>query len=309
MTAQAPESKKLFSFGQNLKRERLAIGFTVSDMADRCRVSRATYSDWEADIQTPSLRDFKAIVVSMRRMRFYPPTYTDRVYPDRVESEIASIVEDVLPVPMPTAIETQHMTFGQALLNEMQIEDVEHEVIADLCQVSTPAVRWWCSDVNAPILEHYNKLLGIFPRLHQAPRPPSKDMEKPNRGVSRMQLTHKLTIPSTLQNHEAVIINQGVQIRPISQPQEHNPFDEEIKQLIAVIRLTQKTTLTTLLIEHQHDLYQFVVNQTKGSGETPAEAKQDLIAKLRKPMMDEREALKLKLAELNQAIETTFKEP
>ncbi|XXX74125.1 helix-turn-helix transcriptional regulator [Sorangium sp. So ce134] len=70
-------------------------------------------------------------------------------------------------------------TFGQALTAARIDAGLSQDELGELMEVRQSSVCQWESGVINPIASHYEQLVGLFPALKFAPRPDSRDQEKP----------------------------------------------------------------------------------------------------------------------------------
>jgi len=72
--------------------------------------------------------------------------------------------------------------FGQALAVSRTADELSQQDVADLLGVTSQAVSAWETAANVPILEHYERLITLWPELDTV-RPSVQDIEKPSVGA------------------------------------------------------------------------------------------------------------------------------
>lgn len=103
--------------------------------------------------------------------------------PKTSEEEVMTLEEEVMRDVADMTAKGEE-TFGQALQRIRRQEGSDKETVAKLMDLTESAVTNWESGWNYPTLDHYNKLLVIFPELANAAQPPAlRDMLKPGRPV------------------------------------------------------------------------------------------------------------------------------
>jgi transcriptional regulator with XRE-family HTH domain len=275
-------------FSTRLRQEREKAGISTFEMARRCCADRADFEAWEDGTKVPTRLEFKRLIGSLRRMRFFPPDFTllrrDEVVPPATlmaaaglasageaayEPDPASAVEP-LPLP-PEQVADPPATFGVALRRERELEDVDQETVADILGVSGQAVSFWENEVNCPVKENFDKLLALFPRLRHAPEPDWRDIPVPVGGGGRPRLV-EAEDPATVGD----MLNQDLASVPRS------PLDFEGRMLAAarMLRALDPTGLDPRLhfSTNISGVWRCDAGHFRGSGRTPGDALTDAIA-------------------------------
>lgn len=173
------------SFGDVLKQEREAAGLSHYDLSCRVGVSKATVKSWETSEAFPDRFEMKKLVGSMRKLRHFIhllPTSTQH----QVESDMKASGDVIPPQLAPIAPPPpSFQTFGEALRHERLSEGLGQDELGELVGVTGQAVSAWENGVNDPITSHYDGLVLLLPALRQAPKPESRDIDKPNGGAGQ----------------------------------------------------------------------------------------------------------------------------
>ena len=161
------------SFGEHLRRERMARRVSHFEVGERCGVDKQVVQQWELDRAEPSRYELQRLVELFPAItRFLPPGAGFYAEPANLQNG-----------PPPEAPEPEPpKTFGAALAQLRLAEGMTQDELAELLGVTGQAISHWEIDRNAPVLVHYRALLDLFPDLALAPEPPVQDIEKPNGG-------------------------------------------------------------------------------------------------------------------------------
>lgn len=175
------------TFGQLIRTEREKQGLSHRDIAVRCGVDRATAKAWEDDQAVPDRFELKKLFGTCQRLRHYvhllPATLGAQATSDAVADQ-NPLPSQLAPIAPPAPAPPK--TFGEALRRARLHEGFTQEEVGELVDVSGQAVGAWETDKVAPIKEHLDRLLALFP-LENAPLPDSQDIPKPvgGRGADR----------------------------------------------------------------------------------------------------------------------------
>lgn len=181
------------TFGELLRQEREQAGLSHYDLSCRVGVDKATVRGWERGEAYPNRFEMKKLVGSMRKLRHFIhllPTTTQH----QVESDMREVGEVLPPQLAPiTPPPPSFTTFAEALRHERLSEGLGQDELGELVGVTGQAVSAWENDVSAPITLHYDALVNLFPKLGSAPKPESRDIDKPNGGAGKEKphVTHE----------------------------------------------------------------------------------------------------------------------
>ena len=182
------------TFGGMLKIERQKQGLSHRDIAVRCGVDRDTAREWEEDLAAPDRFELKKLFGTVQRLRHYvhllPGALIDHARED------ARAAEDPLPsqlAPVAPPSEPPPTSFREALRRARIREGLDQGDLADLVGVVSQAVSAWETGAASPVLDNFEKLVGLFPELGDFPPDNVRDIDKPagNRGGSSPHLTHE----------------------------------------------------------------------------------------------------------------------
>lgn len=168
------------SFGALIKEERERQGLSHRDISVRCAVDRETVKSWERDEMYPSRIELKKLFGLLQRLRHYVhllPTDIQNGVTADAKTSGAPLPEQLAPIAPP--IMSYPKTFGEALKRARLHEGLGQDELGEIVGVTGQAVSYWETETNVPILDHYNALLDLLPALHGAPKPVSRDIEKP----------------------------------------------------------------------------------------------------------------------------------
>lgn len=172
--ARLENGAKRDSFGEHLRRERMARVVSHFEVGQRCGVAKEVVKQWELDRAAPNRYELQKLLDLFPSLQRSVPPDWGGFY-----AETSHLVDG----PPPSAPEApEAKTFGEALARERLREGMTQDELAELLDVSGQAVSHWEIDRNAPVLAHYTALLDLFPDLALAPEPPTQDIDKPNGG-------------------------------------------------------------------------------------------------------------------------------
>jgi transcriptional regulator with XRE-family HTH domain len=150
-------------FAIRLRQERERAGLSTFELARRCCVHRVDVEQWEADAAVPTRLEFKRLIGSLRRLRFFPPDRAPRATEphEPPPSDLLAIAaaadaytsdpEPVEPLPLPEgATLDPPATFGEALRRERELEDVDQDTVGALIGVTGQAVSAWEGGISNP---------------------------------------------------------------------------------------------------------------------------------------------------------------
>jgi transcriptional regulator with XRE-family HTH domain len=161
------------SFGEHLRRERMARAVSHFEVGQRCGVAKEVVKQWELDRVEPRKYELQRLIELFPAItRFLPPGtgfYAEVQHLQNGPPEAAP------EAPAPT-------TFGEALAQLRLGEGMTQDELGDLLDVSGQAVSAWETGTNIPVRAHYAALLDLLPDLALAPEPPVQDIDKPNGG-------------------------------------------------------------------------------------------------------------------------------
>jgi len=186
MTLQARlEQLERLTFGDVLKREREAQGLSHHDVSCRVGVSKALVRAWEKGVNFPNRFEMKKLIGSMRSLSHYihllPQETVAAVVNDfrtaeeEFPKQLAAIVRDEPPPK----------TFGEALRRVRLSEGFGQDEVGELVGVTGQAVSAWESGNSNPVKDHYDKLVRLFSDLCVAPKPDTRDIDKPDGGAGK----------------------------------------------------------------------------------------------------------------------------
>jgi transcriptional regulator with XRE-family HTH domain len=128
--------------------------------------------------RTDEPRAIRNTIADLRRSGF--------VWADEPRTKRTSMVVEAVPRSRQNVLTTDHQhhgatpeTFAEALRRLREADGLDRGAVAGLLDVTQQAVEHWEYGNNAPIREHYVKLLDLFPELRLAPEPDTKDIPKP----------------------------------------------------------------------------------------------------------------------------------
>jgi transcriptional regulator with XRE-family HTH domain len=161
------------SFGEHLKRERMARRISHFEVGERCGVDKQVVQQWELDRATPSRYEVQRLVELFPAIQRFLPAgtgfYAEVVHLQNGPPEAA---------PAPEAPKT----FAEALAVLRLAEGMKQEELGEILGVSGQAVSAWETGTNVPVRAHYDALLDLLPDLALAPEPPVQNIDKPNGG-------------------------------------------------------------------------------------------------------------------------------
>lgn len=184
MSAIAP---RRMSFAELLRDERERQGLSHRDVARRCQVSKDDVRAWERGERMPERLEAIRLFGSFRQLRHYAHLVTPN---DPVDLNAFGDHGPAKQLPAPVAPPEPSVppTFGEALRRLRLREGLDQHEVGELLGVTGQAVSAWETDTNAPIEDHYTRLLDLLPDLRAAPSPDSRDIDKPGGGAGMSKL-------------------------------------------------------------------------------------------------------------------------
>lgn len=168
------------SFGALIKEERERQGLSHRDISVRCSVDRETVKSWERGESFPTRIELKKLFGSLQRLRHYVhllPTAVQHEATADAKASGAPLPEQLAPIA--SAVLPFPKTFGEALKRARLHEGLGQDELGEMISVTGQAVSYWETETNTPILDHYNALLDLLPALNAAPKPVTRDIDKP----------------------------------------------------------------------------------------------------------------------------------
>lgn len=333
MTTHTPETETpgASPFALRLRQEREKAGISLNEMARRCCTHWSDVEAWEDGRAVPTRLEFKRLIGSLRRMRFYPPDFTRAAAPPHpvTIAEVAAALDPdppsvVEPLPMPEATPAPR-SFGEALRRERELEDVDQETVGGILGVTGQAVSSWETERVSPVKDHYTKLVQLFPRLAHAPEPDWRDIPPPDGGRG---------VPRSVEEFEAEMANAGAALAQVLNETLGSPlpvvvevpvaheepapatesFDAVSMQALRGVRALQRQVdagSITFFVRMQFDprSTNFEVgvegNTWVGKGKTPSGAMRAAMDKLRSPLLARRDELRRQLEEAEALVKAT----
>jgi DNA-binding transcriptional regulator YiaG len=212
MASELSTNNRVLEWAKILRQCRTKVGYSHHRVADVCGVSIDVVRSWENGEAIPNHYALKQLNNFFPRLRHYSELLPK---PQPIVSQIEKPEEPVKPlkVPMlalvhtrpqlpsaktPTADSAQRpkppapessketqvpaylSTFRTALSHFHDASTLSTADLARKMNVTGSTIFAWRTGRNYPILDHYEKLLEIFPGLKNAPRPDVKDWDKPD---------------------------------------------------------------------------------------------------------------------------------
>jgi transcriptional regulator with XRE-family HTH domain len=315
-------------FAIRLRQERERAGLSTFELARRCCVHRVDVEQWEADAAVPTRLEFKRLIGSLRRLRFFPPDRAPRATEphEPPPSDLLAIAaaadaspsdpEPVEPLPLPEgATLDPPATFGEALRRERELEDVDQDTVGALIGVTGQAVSAWEGGISNPVRANFEKLLVLFPRLAHAPQPTIHRDEAPDggRGIPRSD---------PLWSAAMSLLPDPAPAAEPAQPEPEEPapaspatlaFDQGVERALGAVRLLTQPNVdagaVSLYVKASFDprstRYEVGLegNRWMGSGRTPSAALKQALGKARSPLLARRDELRRQLAEAEALVE------
>lgn len=172
--ARNPAAKR--TFGQDLRFYRERSGRSIRDLAHVARASENDIRAWEQDQAKMPRRIFSRVVLAFPEMKEWRNSH------DAFQPEVEHSAEEQPDDETVPSADAAQITFGKALYSAREKQGVKRHTIAELCGVTYKTVKLWERDQNVPVRENYDKLLGIFSELKDAPQPKWQDRPKPTGG-------------------------------------------------------------------------------------------------------------------------------
>lgn len=181
MGSPAVEALHLAEFGEALRAEREREGYSQASFVKHMGgVSKDCLREWESGHECPPKAARQQIYAVLPRLKRYESDLQLRNF-IAAERPAPSPVAAPEPPPAYAPPVGTFATFGAALEAARTVAGLKPDELAKLCDVSGGAVYFWEDNTNAPIADHYEKLLDLFPELRNAPKPKVRDIEKPGR--------------------------------------------------------------------------------------------------------------------------------
>lgn len=203
------------TFGQAITQVRVERGLSHREVGDRVGKPKNLVRDWENNLAVPNTQAMKRLYATFPKLRYFThllPAIATNQYMDQINNRLVELGEETLSnVGVPSKIEDrsaslgvwfppiskdhEHVpdelehppklkTFGEYLRHLRLQEGLDIDEVAELLKVSDSAVGHWELNRVNPILDHYTKLIALFPNLKNAPQPDSRDMMKPDNRVN-----------------------------------------------------------------------------------------------------------------------------
>lgn len=177
------EFVKVTTFGQALALLREERGYSHRELSNRACCSKADLKAWERGEGFPSAIQFKRLWGSVPRLWGFvdmlPHEASQEARAEKKKDEAPVAVR--LPEPEEEKIvePPPPKSFGEALRRARLREGLDQHEVADMLSVEQGSVSRWELDTNAPIADHHRKLCDLMPGLKNAPKPVTREIEKP----------------------------------------------------------------------------------------------------------------------------------
>jgi len=186
MTLQASLSRlERLTFGDVLKREREEQGLSHHDVSCRVGVSKALVRAWEKGVNFPNRFEMKKLIGSMRSLSHYIHLLPQETVVAIVHDFKATNEEYPAQLAAIDRVEPSPKTFGEALRRVRLSEGLGQDEIGELIGVTGQAVSAWESGISNPVKHHYDTLVSLFADLSFAPKPDTRDIDKPDGGAGK----------------------------------------------------------------------------------------------------------------------------
>lgn len=186
MSLQASLSQlERLTFGEVLKREREEQGLSHHDVSCRVGVSKALVKAWEKGVNFPNRFEMKKLIGSMRSLAHYIHLLPQETVVAIAHDFKATNEEYPAQLAAIDRIEPSPKTFGEALRRVRLSEGFGQDEVGDLIGVTGQAVSAWESGTSNPVKDHYDKLVALFADLSVAPKPDSRNIDKPDGGAGK----------------------------------------------------------------------------------------------------------------------------
>lgn len=282
------------TFGHALRFTRMRAGLSFQQIANNVGARKGDVRRWEKDEAIPTRVQLRKLYSTLKELRYYtdrlPPVlrvteeqefnaefekakkkigdvaFTNALGPRVTDAEIIAAGVGTLihsdaweppraapdekpPPPFPRAL-----TFHDALRLARLAAGLGQEELGELVGVVAQAVSHWELGVAVPIQDHYDKLIEVFPHLTRAPKPASRDMEKPGKPAGSSPpptptpTSTTPTTPSTWKERVAVVVSDGASDLSIFRLSAFddgmlNAFVERVDALIAKLQRMKRAAL------------------------------------------------------------------
>lgn len=195
------------SFSQALITVRIEQGLSHRDVADRCGKAKQLVKDWEDGIAIPNTQTLKRLYSTFPKLRHFThllPAVEIHRYGKRAMDAMDAIgmalekpgeaqalpgwyppmSSDKEELPPELKYPPRPKTFSENLRYLRLKEGMDQGDVGELLGVTSGAVGHWEKGTNLPILDHFTKLLQLFPALKDGPQPETRDIMKPDNRVN-----------------------------------------------------------------------------------------------------------------------------